>query len=272
MAESARGTGSALVLELAREFLDRCRGGERPPLKEYTDRFPEHATEIREVFRALAVLDNLGPVDTFDDTGPANGAAAVYLPGIAQLGDFRILRELGRGGMGVVYEAEQLSLGRRVALKVLPAHVAGDSKVLERFRREAKAAARLHHTNIVPVFEVGRDGDIAFFAMQFIQGQGLDRVIEELAAHYGVDWKAVTDRPAVDEDDGPLGSESTTLAEGGSVADSRRRPLGRVAESLLNGRLQSEGLVAPSADSSALAGPVGTGSFDPARLPPARMP
>ena len=82
--------------------------------------------------------------------------------------------------MGVVYEAEQVSLGRRVALKVLPGHVASDRKALERFRREARAAARLHHTNIVPVFEVGQDGDVRFYAMQFIQGQGLDAVIDEL--------------------------------------------------------------------------------------------
>ena len=82
--------------------------------------------------------------------------------------------------MGVVYEAEQISLGRRVALKVLPGHVSGDRMVQERFRREARAAARLHHTNIVPVFEVGQDGDVRFYAMQFIQGQGLDAVITEL--------------------------------------------------------------------------------------------
>ena len=82
--------------------------------------------------------------------------------------------------MGVVYEAEQVSLGRRVALKVLPRHAAADRMTLERFRREARAAARLHHTNIVPVFEVGQDGDIRFYAMQFIQGQSLDAVIAEL--------------------------------------------------------------------------------------------
>src|SRR5262249_10122648 len=76
-----------------------------------------------------------------------------------RLGDYRIIREIGRGGMGVVYEAEQVSLARRVALKVLPLHAARDAVMLERFRREAKAAAKLHHTNIVPVFEVGQDGD-----------------------------------------------------------------------------------------------------------------
>ena len=98
-----------------------------------------------------------------------------------RLGDYRILREIGRGGMGVVYEAEQVSLGRQVALKVLPGQVAGDRLALERFRREAKSAARLHHSNIVPVYEVGRDGEVAYYAMQFIQGQGLDKVIDELA-------------------------------------------------------------------------------------------
>ena len=82
--------------------------------------------------------------------------------------------------MGVVYEAEQISLGRRVALKVLPRQVSSDRLVQERFRREARAAARLHHTNIVPVYDVGQDGDVCFYAMQFIQGLGLDAVITEL--------------------------------------------------------------------------------------------
>ena len=96
------------------------------------------------------------------------------------MGDYRIIREIGHGGMGVVYEAEQVSLGRRVALKVLPWQVARDRTTLERFRREARASARLHHTNIVPVFEVGQDGDVRYYAMQFIQGQSLDSVIDEL--------------------------------------------------------------------------------------------
>src|SRR6202007_1966957 len=102
-----------------------------------------------------------------------------------RLGDYRILGEIGRGGMGVVYEAEQVSLGRRVALKVLAGYLVDSPKTQERFRREAKAAARLHHTNIVPVFEVGRDGEVAYYAMQFIQGQGLDQVIDELVRLHG---------------------------------------------------------------------------------------
>src|SRR5207245_6168648 len=99
--------------------------------------------------------------------------ARTAVPPLSQVGDYRIIREIGHGGMGVVYEAEQISLGRRVALKVLPWQVARDRTTLERFRREARASARLHHTNIVPVFEVGQDGEVSYYAMQFIQGQSL---------------------------------------------------------------------------------------------------
>jgi serine/threonine protein kinase len=97
-----------------------------------------------------------------------------------RLGDYRILREVGRGGMGVVYEAMQESLGRHVALKILPFHRLMDPTHLERFRREARAAAQLHHTNIVPVFGVGEAEGIHYYAMQFIHGQGLDAVLEEV--------------------------------------------------------------------------------------------
>ena len=83
--------------------------------------------------------------------------------------------------MGVVYEAVQESLGRHVALKVLPTAGLMSPTHLERFRREARAAARLHHTNIVPVFGVGEHEGVHYFAMQFIRGQGLDRVLHELA-------------------------------------------------------------------------------------------
>ncbi len=132
---------------------------------------------------------------------------------LRQIGDYRIVGEIGRGGMGVVYEAEQVSLGRRVALKVLPRHAAADRMTLERFRREARAAARLHHTNIVPVFEVGQDGDIRFYAMQFIQGQSLDAVITELR-HLRIHSQSRGDG----EDKPKGGRETRTLAP--SVAHS----------------------------------------------------
>jgi hypothetical protein len=98
---------------------------------------------------------------------------------VGQLGDFRLLRELGRGGMGVVYEAEQLSLRRRVALKVLPFAAAIDTRQRQRFRNEALAAAHLQHPHIVPVFAVGSDQGVPFYAMQFVDGQSLAQLIDE---------------------------------------------------------------------------------------------
>lgn len=97
-----------------------------------------------------------------------------------RLGDFRLLREIGRGGMGVVYEAHQISLGRRVALKVLPFAAVLDARQIARFKHEAQAAAQLNHPNIVPVFAVGVERGVHFYAMQFIDGQPLDRAIAEL--------------------------------------------------------------------------------------------
>ncbi len=97
-----------------------------------------------------------------------------------QLGDFRIVREIGRGGMGVVYEACQVSLKRRVALKVLPYNALLDAKQVARFRKEAQAAAQLQHPGIVPVYAVGSDRGLHYYAMQYIDGQPLDRVVEQL--------------------------------------------------------------------------------------------
>src|SRR5262245_38062873 len=165
------------VAALAGEFAERYRRGERPALTEYTDRYPELAEQIRELFPALVVMEKLGSVE-----GPAARPSGGPVPGKMpeQLGDYRLLREVGRGGMGVVYEAVQESLGRHVALKVLAGYGRLSPTHLERFRREAKAAARLHHTNIVPVFGVGECDGVHYYAMQFIQGQGLDEVLKEV--------------------------------------------------------------------------------------------
>src|ERR1700746_3467195 len=96
------------------------------------------------------------------------------------LGDFELIRELGRGGMGIVYEARQVSLNRKVALKVLGAGLGLTPRAVERFRREAAAAAKLHHTNIVPVYATGEENGAHFYAMELIDGPSLDRVIRQM--------------------------------------------------------------------------------------------
>src|SRR6516164_9699615 len=177
MSEKTSGNSANYILltRLADEFAARYRAGERPPLQEYIDRYPELADDIRELFPAMVEIEQVR--EDHREAAVLGGAP----PALQQLGDFRIIREVGQGGMGVVYEAEQVSLGRHVALKVLPRQVIRDAKLRQRFEREAKSAAKLHHTNIVPVYGVGEHDGTPYYVMQFIQGLGLDEVIAELA-------------------------------------------------------------------------------------------
>ena len=165
---------------LAEEFLDRKRRGEQPTLREYLERHPDLADEIRDLFPALLMMENLGESSGATTGSLAADDGATLGIRLQRLGDFRILREIGRGGMGIVYEAEQESLGRRVAVKVLSAGSLLDPKQVRRFHREAKAAAKLHHTNIVPVFGVGQQEGHHYFVMQLIAGLGLDVVLDDL--------------------------------------------------------------------------------------------
>jgi tetratricopeptide (TPR) repeat protein len=163
---------------LAESFVERYRRGERPAIAEYVRAHPELAHEIEELFPALVMMEQVDGDLRKAANKPA--AAVESAAPITQLGDFRIIREVGRGGMGVVYEAEQVSLGRRVALKVLPKQLLADSKHRKRFEREARAAGRLHHTNIVPVYGVGEQDGLHYYVMQFIDGLALDEVLVEL--------------------------------------------------------------------------------------------
>jgi eukaryotic-like serine/threonine-protein kinase len=231
---------------LAEEFLDRKRSGEQPTLREYLERHPDLAAEIRDLFPALLMMEDLGESSggTTGSLAAENGAAVDIR--LQRLGDYRILREIGRGGMGVVYEAEQESLGRRVALKVLSAGSLLDPKQVRRFEREAKAAAKLHHTNIVPVFGVGRQDGHHYFVMQFIAGLGLDVVLDDLRRVRSGKSDA---KPAA----------NASRAAGLTGVD--------VARSLLTGRLDAAG---PARDGSV------TQPFDgadsPASPPPANGP
>jgi serine/threonine protein kinase/WD40 repeat protein len=197
------------VEELADDFVERYRRGERPSLSEYTSKHPHLAERIRALFPALVVIEEVGSLG--GDKGRSSKTADSKIP--QQLGEYRILREVGRGGMGAVYEAVQESLGRHVALKVLPFHAALSPSYLERFRREAQSAARLHHTNIVPVFGVGEYDGLHYYAMQFIQGLGLDAVLRELRQLRYTDRK-VSLHPALSPAAGGEGEhEHSSLAQ-----------------------------------------------------------
>lgn len=176
-----------LLAQLVEEWQALLRKGEKPELDDYTKKYPDLAEDIRQLLPGLAALENLKG-EALDRTIAPTGGLPIADggPKLEQLGDYRILREVGRGGMGVVYEAEQISLGRHVALKVLPQKVILDARQKRRFEREAKAAAKLHHTNIVPVFGVGEHDGMPYYVMQFIQGLGLDAVMDELKRIQGV--------------------------------------------------------------------------------------
>ncbi len=101
---------------------------------------------------------------------------------LRRLGDFEIRREIGRGGMGVVYEAHQIPLNRRVALKVLPPGLGLTEQAVQRFHREAQAAAKLHHTHIVPVYAVGEEQGCHYYAMEMVEGQSLAAILRDLSS------------------------------------------------------------------------------------------
>jgi serine/threonine protein kinase/Tfp pilus assembly protein PilF len=168
-------SAEVLMGQVVEELLDRLHRGERPDVESYVRRYPQLASVLRQMLPALELMRSAGECLIADDE---LSASASLVAGC--LGDFRILREVGRGGMGVVYEAEQISLCRRVALKVLPFAATMDPRHLGRFQNEAQAAACLHHTNIVPVFSVGCERGVHFYAMQFIDGQPLSDVIHQL--------------------------------------------------------------------------------------------
>ncbi len=142
-----------------------------------------------------------------------------------RLGDFELLREIGRGGMGVVYEARQVSLNRSVALKLLPPGLGLTAQAIQRFQREAQAAAKLHHTHIVPVHAVGEVDGSHYYAMELIEGQSLAAVVHDLrAAGSSPPLDAALTRtaggPAVRPRDGPPVEAATSLGGGPSLSDS----------------------------------------------------
>jgi serine/threonine protein kinase len=175
----SRGQGPVdpRVTRALEEYLAALEEGRKPNRSEFLRKHADIAEALAGCLDGLEFVCAVGPdLSRPGREGPGEGE----IPPSRPLGDFRIVREIGRGGMGIVYEAEQMSLGRRVALKVLPFAATMDPRHLQRFKNEAQAAAGLHHCNIVPVHYVGCEGGVHFFAMQLIEGPTLAAVLQQL--------------------------------------------------------------------------------------------
>ncbi len=158
--------------EAIEEYLTLVESGTAPDADEFAARYSDLQDDLRAALDGLAMVQGL--------VGESGGRAGGRLEAGRRVAGYRIVRELGRGGMGIVYEAVHVDLDRPVALKVLGMHSAPDSTGRRRFLNEAKTAAGLHHTHIVPVFDVGQVGGLCYYAMQRIEGCGLDRVVKAL--------------------------------------------------------------------------------------------
>ena len=169
------------VGEAVEVYMMACEQGQPPAVDEFVARYPGLEDDIR------AAIDGLELVHGLLGLGSATGSGSGRRGGLdhriesgRRIAGYRVVRELGRGGMGTVYEAVHVGLDRPVALKVLGVHAAPDSSARRRFLNEARTAAGLHHTHIVPVFDVGQVGGLCYYAMQRIEGSGLDRVLKHL--------------------------------------------------------------------------------------------
>lgn len=194
--------------EIAEVFFDRLSRDEDFDIDEFAQGQPEFAEYVRDIFPALELIKQ-----------STDGTSRRSVDGIDpqeqnRLGDYEILGELGRGGMGTVFEAEQISMGRRVALKVLPFAALAQEKALQRFRNEVRAAAALDHPHVVSVFFVGEARGIHYFSMQLIRGQTLAQFIEatrrELSERLEIPTSSSESRSAVGNDAPTIDSDANT--------------------------------------------------------------
>ena len=211
---------------LATQFVEELRTGKGPSVDLYAKRYPPHAERIRDVFPVLAMLEN-ARIDKEAQSIRRNMPDRFPF---TRIGQCELLTELGRGGMGVVYQARDLQSGHVVAVKILPWRISIVPEWVQRFERESRTAGQLRHKNIVPVFRCGQENGYCYFVMQFVNGIGLDRVIARLQESHGVisvdeiQRDQTGRRPVTltisDEDDGP----QSTVA-----ADTSRRKLTRTS-------------------------------------------
>jgi serine/threonine protein kinase/tetratricopeptide (TPR) repeat protein len=172
------GDLDALLAQVLEDYLARLETGSAPPREELLARYPELAESLEACLGSLDFIRRASREPSLSQSVSASSKRGARPADV--LGDYRIVREIGRGGMGIVYEAEQHSTGRHIALKLLPFAATLDPRQLQRFKNEAQAAALLHHDHIVPVLDVGCERDAPFYVMQFIEGHSLAEVLREL--------------------------------------------------------------------------------------------
>ena len=167
--------------EAVEAYLTLAEQGQPPAIDEFVTRFPDLQDDVRAALEGLELVHGLLGLGSATGSGSGRAAGVDHrIESGRRIAGYRVVRELGRGGMGTVYEAVHVGLDRPVALKVLGTHAAPDSSARRRFLNEARTAAGLHHTHIVPVFDVGQVGGLCYYAMQRIEGSGLDRVLRHL--------------------------------------------------------------------------------------------
>ncbi|WP_437206242.1 serine/threonine protein kinase [Planctomicrobium sp. SH664] len=178
--DSSQGRDQLEVI--ASEYLQRLRSGEIVTIDEYIAREPHLADELRDFLQLVEAMEGWKShqeIRSIQKVIPREFS-------FTHLGECRILREIARGGMGVVFEAEQGSIGRRVAIKLLPWKFAKKSRWAEQFQREARIVANLQHAHIVPIFSFGEQDDRYYYVMQLVEGVSLDRLVERWKRDQGV--------------------------------------------------------------------------------------
>jgi serine/threonine protein kinase/tetratricopeptide (TPR) repeat protein len=201
MTDEAATPEDGQLAEILDAYLAEAEAGRAVDVEALVEAHPTIADRLRDCLGVLRAVGQVAAPDDFQE-GKADG-------GWDPLGDYRIIRQVGRGGMGIVYEAEQLSLGRRVALKVLPFASALDPPQLARFKLEAQAAAQLHHAHIVPIHAIGTERGVHFYAMQFIDGRTLEALIADLRRS---EANPRLDKPPLTDPEAPEAHEPSTTA------------------------------------------------------------
>lgn len=224
--------------EIAERFTLQMRNNESPDIEDYVEQYPDLEDVIRRLLPVLELMESNGSLaedlsqlgSLVSSLGGDAGKRSLEYPSPVgeQIGDFSILQEIGRGGMGVVYMARQRSLARNVALKLLFGSSQFDDRRRKRFQQEARASAMLHHTNIVPIFDIGQHESMPYLVMQYIESSPLDEVLTAAGASPLVtDSKASTQKLLAASTDDLTRVDNLTRVDGGHEKIPEPRALSR---------------------------------------------